>query len=149
MLEASEFEEKKRCVNSKGFLCFFFKKDFSITWQQAKEITKKYPTCSLYKHHYLKEVTQSAEGQWSFILSLVLFLIRCWLASSQAGSIGGAMVTRQEGEAWQWEFWEEEVWICSCDPDAADARCDCPAKKGTMPCGSHRQELWANISYNS
>ena len=42
MLEASEFH-KKHHVNSKGL-----KKDFSITWQQAKEIIRKYPTCFLY-----------------------------------------------------------------------------------------------------
>lgn len=41
-LEASEFH-KKHHVNSKGL-----KKEFSITWQQAKETVKQYPTCSLY-----------------------------------------------------------------------------------------------------
>ncbi|KAL6065033.1 hypothetical protein STEG23_028902 [Scotinomys teguina] len=42
VLEASEFH-KKHHVNSKGL-----KKDFSITWQQAKEIVRKCPTCSFY-----------------------------------------------------------------------------------------------------
>ncbi|MGE9714896.1 DDE-type integrase/transposase/recombinase [Escherichia coli] len=42
VLEASEFH-KKHHVNSKGL-----KKDFSITWQQAKEIVKNCPTCSFY-----------------------------------------------------------------------------------------------------
>ena len=45
---------------------------------------------------FLKKGGGSAVGQWSFILSLVLFLIKCWLASSQTGSIGRA--TRQEVE---------------------------------------------------
>ncbi|ERE71793.1 Pol polyprotein [Cricetulus griseus] len=40
VLEASEFH-KKHHVNSKGL-----KKDFSITWQQAKEIVRNCPTCS-------------------------------------------------------------------------------------------------------
>lgn len=42
MLKASEFHFKSY-VNSKGL-----KKIFSITWQQAKEITKNCSTCSLY-----------------------------------------------------------------------------------------------------
>ncbi|KAL6046653.1 hypothetical protein STEG23_017559 [Scotinomys teguina] len=42
VLEASEFH-KKHHVNSKGL-----KRDFSITWQQAKEIVRKCPTCSFY-----------------------------------------------------------------------------------------------------
>ncbi|MBV2133725.1 DDE-type integrase/transposase/recombinase [Pseudomonas sp. MAP12] len=42
VLEASEFH-KKHHVNSKGL-----KKDFSITWQQAKEIVRNCPTCSFY-----------------------------------------------------------------------------------------------------
>ncbi|KAL6083314.1 hypothetical protein STEG23_007305 [Scotinomys teguina] len=42
MLEASEFH-KKHHVNSKDL-----KRDFSITWQQAKEIVRKCPTCSFY-----------------------------------------------------------------------------------------------------
>ncbi|KAL6092317.1 hypothetical protein STEG23_003249, partial [Scotinomys teguina] len=42
VLEASEFHQKHH-VNSKGL-----KRDFSITWQQAKEIVRKYPTCSFY-----------------------------------------------------------------------------------------------------
>ncbi|KAL6031936.1 hypothetical protein STEG23_004786 [Scotinomys teguina] len=42
VLEASEFH-KKHHVNSKGL-----KKDFAITWQQAKDIVKKCPTCSFY-----------------------------------------------------------------------------------------------------
>ncbi|KAL6070467.1 hypothetical protein STEG23_006054, partial [Scotinomys teguina] len=42
VLEASEFH-KKHHVNSKGL-----KKDFAITWQQAKDIVKKFPTCSIY-----------------------------------------------------------------------------------------------------
>ncbi|KAL6031193.1 hypothetical protein STEG23_024783, partial [Scotinomys teguina] len=42
VLEASEFH-KKNHVNSKGL-----KRDFSITWQQAKEIVRKCPTCSFY-----------------------------------------------------------------------------------------------------
>ena len=42
VLEASEFH-KKHHMNSKGL-----KKDFSITWQQAKEIVQKCPTCSFY-----------------------------------------------------------------------------------------------------
>lgn len=42
VLEASEFH-KKHHVNSKGL-----KKEFSITWQQAKEIVRQCPTCSLY-----------------------------------------------------------------------------------------------------
>ncbi|ERE82961.1 sorting nexin-6-like protein [Cricetulus griseus] len=43
VLEASEFH-KKHHVNSKGL-----KKDFSITWQQAKEIMRNCPTCSFYQ----------------------------------------------------------------------------------------------------
>ncbi|KAL6087838.1 hypothetical protein STEG23_011789 [Scotinomys teguina] len=42
VLEASEFH-KKHHVNSKGL-----KRDFSMTWQQAKEIVRKCPTCSFY-----------------------------------------------------------------------------------------------------
>ncbi|KAL6087654.1 hypothetical protein STEG23_030580 [Scotinomys teguina] len=42
VLEASEFH-KKHHVNSKGL-----KRDFSITWHQAKEIVRKCPTCSFY-----------------------------------------------------------------------------------------------------
>ncbi|KAL6084245.1 hypothetical protein STEG23_037991, partial [Scotinomys teguina] len=42
VLEASEFH-KKHHVNTKGL-----KRDFSITWQQAKEIVRKCPTCSFY-----------------------------------------------------------------------------------------------------
>ncbi|KAL6055503.1 hypothetical protein STEG23_020485, partial [Scotinomys teguina] len=42
VLEASEFH-KKHHVNSKGL-----KRDFSITWQQAKEIVRKCLTCSFY-----------------------------------------------------------------------------------------------------
>ncbi|KAL6085602.1 hypothetical protein STEG23_035267 [Scotinomys teguina] len=42
VLEASEFH-KKHHVNSKGL-----KRDFCITWQQAKDIVKKCPTCSFY-----------------------------------------------------------------------------------------------------
>ncbi|KAL6087202.1 hypothetical protein STEG23_008811, partial [Scotinomys teguina] len=42
VLEASEFH-KKHHVNSKGL-----KRDFSTTWQQAKEIVRKCPTCSFY-----------------------------------------------------------------------------------------------------
>ena len=42
MLKDSVFH-KKHHVNSKGL-----KKKFSITWQQAKEIIKKCPTCSFY-----------------------------------------------------------------------------------------------------
>ena len=42
MLKASEFH-KKHHINSKNL-----KKQFSITWQQAKEIIKRCPTCSLY-----------------------------------------------------------------------------------------------------
>ncbi|KAL6078044.1 hypothetical protein STEG23_004480 [Scotinomys teguina] len=42
VLEASEFH-KKHHVNSKGL-----KRDFSITWQQAKEIVRKCPTCSFF-----------------------------------------------------------------------------------------------------
>ncbi|KAL6048456.1 hypothetical protein STEG23_026502, partial [Scotinomys teguina] len=42
VLEASEFH-KKHHVNSKGL-----KRDFSITWQQSKEIVRKCPTCSFY-----------------------------------------------------------------------------------------------------
>ncbi|KAL6088337.1 hypothetical protein STEG23_010771, partial [Scotinomys teguina] len=42
VLEASEFH-KKHHVNGKGL-----KKDFSITWQQAKKIVRKCPTCSFY-----------------------------------------------------------------------------------------------------
>jgi hypothetical protein len=41
--EASEFH-KKQHVNSKSL-----KKDFSISCQQAKEIVRQCPTCSLYK----------------------------------------------------------------------------------------------------
>ena len=43
VLEASEFH-KKHHVNTKGL-----KKDFSITWQQAKEIVRNCPTFSFYK----------------------------------------------------------------------------------------------------
>ncbi|EGV93609.1 HERV-K_3q27.3 provirus ancestral Pol protein [Cricetulus griseus] len=42
VLEASEFHRKHH-VNSKGL-----KKDFSITWQQVKEIVRNCPTCSFY-----------------------------------------------------------------------------------------------------
>ena len=42
VLQASEFHQKHH-VNSKGL-----KKEFSITWQQAKETVKRCPTCSLY-----------------------------------------------------------------------------------------------------
>ena len=42
VLEALEFH-KKHHINSKGL-----KKDFSVTWQQAKEIIKRCPTCSFY-----------------------------------------------------------------------------------------------------
>ncbi|KAL6035037.1 hypothetical protein STEG23_037457 [Scotinomys teguina] len=47
VLEASEFH-KKHHVNSKGL-----KRDFSITWQQAKEIVRKCPTCSFYNQTLL------------------------------------------------------------------------------------------------
>lgn len=43
MLEASIVHKKKNQVNNKGL-----KKKISITWQQAKEIIRKCPTCSLY-----------------------------------------------------------------------------------------------------
>ena len=42
VLKASEFHRKHH-INRKGF-----KKDFSIMWQQVKEIIMKCPTCSLY-----------------------------------------------------------------------------------------------------
>lgn len=42
MLEASNIHEK-HYVNSRNL-----KKKISITWQQAKEIIRKCPTCSLY-----------------------------------------------------------------------------------------------------
>ena len=47
VLEASEFH-KKHHVNSK-----VLKKDFSITWQQAKEIVRNCPTCSFYNQTLL------------------------------------------------------------------------------------------------
>ena len=53
MLKASEFP-KKYHVNNKGL-----KKEFSITLQQAKDIIKRYPTCSfIAKYYYLQGVTQ-------------------------------------------------------------------------------------------
>ena len=42
VLQASEFH-KRHHVNSKGL-----KKEFSITWHQAKEILKRCPTFSFY-----------------------------------------------------------------------------------------------------
>ena len=53
-------------------------------------------------------------------------LNKSWLASRQAGSIGGAMRIGV--------FWEEDV-VHSHDSDTEEARCDCLAKKGTEPCG--------------
>ena len=53
VLKASEFHRKHR-VNSKGL-----KKEFSITWQQAKEIIKRCPiVLSITKHCYLQRLTQ-------------------------------------------------------------------------------------------
>ena len=51
MLHASEFR-KKHYINSKGL-----KKEFSITWQQAKKIIKRCPTCSFYNQIPLPEGT--------------------------------------------------------------------------------------------
>ena len=54
MLQAPEFH-KKYHFNTKGL-----KKEFSITWQQAKVIIKKCPTCfSIMKHHCLQGLIQS------------------------------------------------------------------------------------------
>ena len=47
VLQASEFHLKNH-VNSKGL-----KKEFSFTWQQAKEIIKRCPTCSFYNQTLL------------------------------------------------------------------------------------------------
>ena len=47
MLETSTFHEEHQ-VNNKGL-----KKKISITWQQAKEIIRKCPTCSLYNQTLL------------------------------------------------------------------------------------------------
>ena len=51
-------------------------------------------------------------------------LIKHWLASSQAGSRGGAM-----------RILGEESSVCSHDPASEDARCDCLAEKGTKSRG--------------
>ena len=40
MLKASEFHKKDHVIDKA------LKKEFSITWQQAKEIIKRCPTCS-------------------------------------------------------------------------------------------------------
>ena len=61
-------------------------------------------------------------------------LIKGWLASSQAGNIGGA--TRQEVEAGQPEQENSEKRkesVYSYHSDTEEARCDCLAKKGTKP----------------
>lgn len=66
VLDASEFH-KKHHVNSKGL-----KKEFSITWQQAKEIVRQCPTCSfITKLRCLQELTLRAPkemkfGKWMF-----------------------------------------------------------------------------------
>ena len=52
-----------------------------------------------------------------------------WLASSQAGSIGGT--TRQEVEAGQREqeiSGKKDFLVCSHDPATEEARCDCLAE---------------------
>ena len=45
VLKALGFRSKHH-VNSKGL-----KEESSITWQQAKEIIKRYPTCFFYNHY--------------------------------------------------------------------------------------------------
>ena len=60
-------------------------------------------------------------GTMVFYPSPVLFLIKCWLASSQAESIGE--VTRQEVEAGQWEqenSGKRKDSVFSCHPDTEE-----------------------------
>ena len=58
---------------------------------------------------YMTAVGQWSCTQWRFISCIAL--IKRWLASSQAGSRGGATRTG--------EFWEEESSVCSHHPDAS------------------------------
>ena len=67
MLKASEFH-KKHHVNSKGL-----KKEFSITWQQAKEIIKKCPSCSFYNQTPLPEGSNPKHTQKNEIWQMDMF----------------------------------------------------------------------------
>jgi hypothetical protein len=58
----------KTHVNIKGV-----KKDFSITWQQAKEIVRQCPTCSLYTHTPLPTGTNSKDTQRNDIWQMDIF----------------------------------------------------------------------------
>lgn len=64
MLEASELC-KKHHVNSKDL-----KKDFSITWQQAKKIIRKCPTCSLFNLTPLPALSNPKGSQRNEILQI-------------------------------------------------------------------------------
>ncbi|KAL6087818.1 hypothetical protein STEG23_024848 [Scotinomys teguina] len=67
VLEASEFH-KKHHVNSKGL-----KRDFSITWQQAKEIVRKCPTCSFYNQTPLPAGCNPKGTQRNYIWQMDVF----------------------------------------------------------------------------
>ena len=67
MMQASEFH-KKHHVKSKGL-----KKEFSITWQQAKEIVKRYPTYSLYNQTPLPAGTNPKGTQRNEIWQMDVF----------------------------------------------------------------------------
>ena len=67
MLEASEFY-KKHHVLSKGL-----KKEFSITWQQDKEMIRKRPICSLYNQTPLPTGSNSKGTQRNEIWQINVF----------------------------------------------------------------------------
>lgn len=66
-LEASNFHLKHQ-VNSKSL-----KKELSITWQQAKEIIRKCPTCSLYNQTQLPAGNNPKDSQRNKIWQMDIF----------------------------------------------------------------------------
>ena len=67
MLKVSEFH-KIHHVNSKGL-----KKEFSITWQKAKEIVKRCPTCSFHNQTLLPAGSNPKGTQRNEIWQMVMF----------------------------------------------------------------------------
>ena len=80
-----------------------------------------------------------AVRQWSYILQSFISctsLIKCWLASSQAGCIGGA--TRQKVEAGQPEqenSGKKKGALCSHNPETEEEDENASLIKDTKPCG--------------
>ena len=69
VLQASEFL-KKHHVNSK-----VLKEEFPITWQQAKEVIKRYPTCSFYNQIMLSAGSNPKGSQKNEIWQMEVFHI--------------------------------------------------------------------------